>query len=187
MNLLINVKLKLEISTYFCGLLRIYELYVFYGFHDFHGFSFLHFYNAKRPIQTYSINFSYSAQWGEIFPEGEFLFSWNNVFTKNVFNLHNISISMFHENLMKTQVHQNKNTLSQRISLLCCSVSVLKALRYIGKQLMDRGVSRKILTYSSKKIGKHLTDRGVSRQCPPYSSKNNILANMSIKKKYNNF
>ena len=69
---------------------------------------------------------------------------------------------------------------------LGCSVSILKALRYIGKQLIDRGVSRKILTYSSKKIGKHLTDRGVSRQCPRYSSKNSILANMSIKKKYDN-
>ena len=38
-----------------------------------------------------------------------------------------------------------------------------------------------------KKIGKHLTDRGVSRQCPPYLYKKNILANMSIKNKYNNF
>ena len=79
---------------------------------------------------------------------------------------------MFHENLMKTQVHQNNNTISQRISLLCCSgVSVIKALGCIGKQLMDRGVSRKCLTYSSEKIGKHLTTRGMSRQCPPYSSK----------------
>ena len=160
--------------------------YIFYGFHDFHAFSFLHFYNAKLPIQTYSINFSYGAQWGKVFPEEEYLSLWNNVFTRNVFNLHNNSISMFHEILVKTQVHQNKNALSQRIPLLCCSVSILKALRYIGKQLIDRGVSRKILTYSSKKIGKHLTDRGVSRQCPRYSSKNSILANMSIKKKYDN-
>ena len=71
--------------------------YIFYGFHDFHAFSFLHFYNAKLPIQTYSINFSYGAQWGKVFPEEEFLSLWNNVFIRNVFNLHNISISMFHE------------------------------------------------------------------------------------------
>ena len=83
LNLLINVKLKLEISTYFCGLLRIYELYVFYGFHDFHGFSFLHFYNAKRPIQTYSIHlFSYSAQCNRV-----------KSFLKENFHFHGITFS----------------------------------------------------------------------------------------------
>ena len=37
----------------------------------------------------------------------------------NVFSLRNISVSMFHKYLMKTQVHQSKNAYFVRISLLC--------------------------------------------------------------------
>ena len=48
---------------------------------------------------------------------GSNLILWNCVFMRNVFSLWNISVSMFHEYLVKTQVHKNKNAPSVRISL----------------------------------------------------------------------
>ena len=56
-------------------------------------------------------------QWGENLSKRIFWLSWNCVFMRDSFSLRNISVSMFHEYLVKRQVHKNKTALSERIWL----------------------------------------------------------------------
>ena len=98
-----------ELCIYQFGLICWLMTYcVFYGFHSFLECETAHLNHFTFNTVHYWVN----PFWGS----NHIL--WNCAFMRNVFNLWNISVSMFHEYLVKMQVHKNKNAPSVRISLL---------------------------------------------------------------------